>query len=506
MSSSKNKTKTGTSESSDPIKRSSRRNTHPDSEELFELPPMLPKADVSKKKQKLSKDQPQDSGDAMNGLFDSSTSTELRENQEDEEFYFPEDSDETHREVSDMTSKTWIVKVLEIIDGSDEFGLQKKNKDLLMAAMFAWKSKFEFPSPRMMGLLQDLDNPSFLKLGFDNVLKAVTSAMKSDQVEGVEQFLSSPDTHVEVAKTSNFSRGENDVQTMLNCIAPMYSASANNPKILVGLLYTKFPDWDAAKVKLRVDIQKNFASIPILMFNPRRLDAKGLPKIFPRTVLNSTNCSDHRVDNILSTAITQASKLNQSEQPVDFLASLYHYADCCLELDLAKEARLLIQFSLFVIQVSEIKGISHAQFVSVIEECWNDAYVSRTKNEFPDWCPVKLNSEKIPKLRLIYERFGYGSSSLKISNSKIYDHDGSSTSARAGLGQDMRSRVEASFRQSFDLKKYCRFFNSKDSKCQKADENDCTFLHACHNCAKRNPSSYEDVHHGAHECTKHRLH
>jgi hypothetical protein len=308
-----------------------------------------------------------------------------------------------------------------------------------------------------------------------------------------------------VAKTSNFSRGENDVQTMLNCIAPTYSASANNPKILVGLLYTKCPDWDSAKVKLRVDIQKNFASIPILMFNPRRLDAKGLPKIFPRMALTSTICSDHRVDNILGSAITQASKLNQSEQPVDFLASLYHYADCCLELDLAKEARLLIQFSLFVIQVSEIKGISYGQFVSVIEECWNDAYVFRTKNEYPDWCPVKLNSEKIPKLRLTHERLGYGSSTLKISNSKIHDREANSTHARAGLGQDMRSRVEASFKQNF-LKKYCRYFNSRDSKCQKADENDCTFLHACHNCAKRNPSSYEEVHHGAHECAKHRLH
>jgi hypothetical protein len=325
MSSSKNKPKIGTS--SNPIKRSSRLNSQQDSEELFELPPMIPKADVSNKKQKLNKDKPQDSADSMVGLLDSSTSTELRENQEDEEFYFPDDSDVTHRdsEVSDMNSKTWIVKVLEIIDGSDEVGLQKQTKDLLMTAMFAWKSKFEFPSPRMMGLLQDLGNPCFLRLGCDNMLKAVTSAMKSDQVEGVEQFLSSPDTHVEVAKTSNFSRGENDVQTMLNCIAPTYSASANNPKILVGLLYTKCPDWDSAKVKLRVDIQKNFASIPILMFNPRRLDAKGLPKIFPRMALTSTICSDHRVDNILGSAITQASKLNQSEQPVDFLASLYHY-------------------------------------------------------------------------------------------------------------------------------------------------------------------------------------
>jgi hypothetical protein len=134
-------------------------------------------------------------------------------------------------------------------------------------------------------------------------------------------------------------------------------------------------------------------------------------------------------------------------------------------LDLAKEARLLIQFSLFVIQVSEmmIKGISYGQFVSVIEECWNDAYVFRTKNEYPDWCPVKLSSEKIPKLRLTHERLGYGSSTLKISNSKIHDREANSTHARAGLGQDMRSRVEASFKQNFkfDLKKYCRYFNSR---------------------------------------------
>jgi hypothetical protein len=508
MSSSNNKKKTGAS--SNPIKRSARLNSPADSEKLFELPPLLPKADVSNKKQKLnSKVKPQDSGDSMVGSFDSAKSTDLREDQEDDEYYFPDDSDVTHREVSDMNSKIWIAKVLEVINYSEESGLQKQ-KDLLMAAMFAWKSKFEFPSPRMMGLLEDLENTPFLKLGFDNVLKAVTSAMKSDQVEGVENFLTSPDTHVEVAKTSNLSRGENDVQTMLNCIAPTYSASANNPKILVGLLYTKCPDWDSAKVKLRVDIQKNFASIPILMFNPRRLDAKGSPKIFPRMALTSTHCSDHRVDNFLSSAIVQASKLNQSEQPVDFLASLYHYADCCLELDLAKEARLLIQFSLFAIQVSEIKGISFPQFVSVIEECWHEAYVSRTKNEYPDWCPVKLNSEKIPKLRTMHERSAYGSGlgTLKISNSRMHDRDGylNSPNARAGLGQDMRSRVEASFKHIFDVKKYCRYFNSKNSKCQKADENDCTFLHACHHCAKKNPSSFEEVHHGAQDCPKLTLH
>jgi hypothetical protein len=71
MSSSKNKPKIGTS--SNPIKRSSRLNSQQDSEELFELPPMIPKADVSNKKQKLNKDKPQDSGDSMVGLFDSST-------------------------------------------------------------------------------------------------------------------------------------------------------------------------------------------------------------------------------------------------------------------------------------------------------------------------------------------------------------------------------------------------------------------------------------------------